>query len=160
TMDDVSGRPLAASITVAPPGADPSFSQFHAQSPATGPFAGEFATDGVPPGSYIVVARAKAGDQELIAYRRIELRQVLLARPRGYGMTRSLAAPMSMSGRIMVDTGRTVDLRESSVMLISTDPDLPSPRNVFPRVDGQFTVNGLVPGSYVLDISGLPQDLY
>src|SRR5262249_32574769 len=96
TMDDVSGRPLAASITVASPGADPSLSQFHAQSPATGPLAGEFATDAVPPGSYIVVARTKSGDQELIAYRRIELRPVLIAPPGGYGMTLSLAAPMSM----------------------------------------------------------------
>src|SRR5262249_55410794 len=79
TMDDVSGKPLAASITIAPPGADPSFSQFHAQSPPTGPFAGQFATDRVPPGSYIVLARTKSGDQELVAYRRIELRPVLIA---------------------------------------------------------------------------------
>jgi protocatechuate 3,4-dioxygenase beta subunit len=160
TMEDVSGKPLAASITVVPPGADPSFSQFHAQSPPTGPFAGEFLTGGVPPGSYIVVAKSKSNDQELIAYRHIELRPVLIAPPGGYGMTLPLAAPLSMNGRILVDTSAAVYLRQSSIMLISTDPDLPSPRNVFPRIDGQFTLNGILPGSYLLDISGLPQDLY
>src|SRR6267142_841733 len=46
------------------------------------------------------------------------------------------------------------------VTLISVDPDLPSPRSVFARPDGQFVLNGIVPGSYVLEISNLPRDLY
>ena len=160
TMDEVSGKPVGATITIAPPGEDPSFRQFHAQSPATGFFAGEFAAGGVPPGSYIVAAKSKTGDQESIAYRRIELRPVLIAPDRGYGMTLSLAPPLSMNGRLLIQSTEAVDLRQASVTLISTDPDLPSPRNVFPRMDGQFTFNGVSPGTYVLDISGLPQDLY
>jgi hypothetical protein len=159
-MNDVSGQPLAAAVTVAPPSADPSLSQFHGQSVATGPFAGHFSIDHVPPGSYIVVAKSRSGDQDLIAYRRIELRPVLIAPPGGYGMTLPLAAPLSINGRILMETGGTVDLRQASVTLISSDPDLPSPRNVFPRIDGQFTLSGVLPGSYVLDISDLPQDVY
>ena len=41
--------------------------------------------------------------------------------------------------------------------LISVDPDLPSPRSVFARPDGQFILNGILPGSYVLEISNLPR---
>jgi hypothetical protein len=159
-MNDVSGQPLAAAITLLPPSADPSFSQFHAQSVATGRFAGDFSIDHVPPGSYIVVAKAGSGDQDLIAYRRIELRPVLIAPPGGYGTTLALAAPISINGRILMETSGAVDLRQANVTLISTDPDLPSPRSVFPRIDGQFTLNGVLPGSYVLEISDLPQDVY
>jgi hypothetical protein len=159
-MNDVSGQPLAAAITLAPPSADPSFSQFHAQSVAAGRFAGDFSIDHVPPGSYIVVAKSRSGDQDVIAYRRVELRPVLIAPPRGYGITLPLAAPLSINGRILMENGGTVDLHQATVTLISTDPDLPSPRNVFPRIDGQFLLSGVLPGSYVLDISDLPQDVY
>ena len=75
-------------------------------------------------------------------------------------MTLSLAPPLSMNGRLLIQSTEAVDLRQASVTLISTDPDLPSPQNVLPRMDGQFTFNGVLPGTYVLDISGLPQDLY
>src|SRR5262249_18019471 len=127
---------------------------------ATGRFAGDFSIDHVPPGSYIVVAKSRSGDQDLIAYRRIELRPVLIAPPGGYGMTLPLAAPLSINGRILMETSGPVALRKASMTLIATDRDLPSPRNVFPRIDGQFSLTGVLPGSYVLDISDLPQDVY
>jgi hypothetical protein len=37
---------------------------------------------------------------------------------------------------------------------------MPSPDSSPVRADGQFVLNGAAPGSYVLEMSGLPQDLY
>jgi hypothetical protein len=71
-----------------------------------------------------------------------------------------LSSPAALSGRLFLESREAVDLREANVALLSVDPDLPSPQSVTARPDGQFMLNGLVPGSYVLDISKLPQDLY
>jgi hypothetical protein len=68
--------------------------------------------------------------------------------------------PHSVKGQLYVESREPVDLREASIGLISADPDLPSPRSVSPRADGQFALNGALPGSYILDITNLPGDLY
>src|SRR5205814_258918 len=84
----------------------------------------------------------------------------ITAPPQGYGVSLNLSRPLAMAGRLFVETRGVVDLRGASVALTSIDPDLPSPRAVFVRPDGQFVLNGVVPGSYVLEMSNLPQDLY
>ena len=158
TMSAITGRSIAATVTLTPPAEDPSFSQYRAQSPATGPFAGQFSMDKVVPGSYIIMAKSGSGDQGMTAVQRITLRPVLTTLP--YGIYLRLSPPLYINGRLFVESNEAADLRGASVALRSVDPDLPSPPSVLARPDGQFVLNGVVPGDYVLEISNLPHDLY
>jgi hypothetical protein len=158
TMNGMTGRSVAAMITLTPPAEDPSFSRYRAQSSAAGPSPGEFSMSNVPPGSYILMAKSRSGEQEITASQRIVLRPIPVALP--YRISLTLSPSRSLNGRLFIDSRETGDLREANVTLISIDPDLPSPPSVFARSDGQFTLNGIVPGSYVLEVSNLPQDLY
>jgi hypothetical protein len=164
TMNGMTSRSVGATITLTPPAEDPTFSRYHAQSFATGRFPGYFSTANVAPGSYIIMAKSGSGDQEITAFQRIVIRPIPYipppTRPPEYSVTLKLSPPLSINGRLFVESREAVDLRGASVALISVDPDLPSPRSVFPRPDGQFFLNGAVPGSYVLDITNLPGDLY
>jgi protocatechuate 3,4-dioxygenase beta subunit len=164
TMNGMTGRSVAATITLTPPAEDPSLSRYHAQSSVTNPSPGEFSMSNVAPGSYILMAKSGSADQEIAAFRRIVLRpSPYVPPPPGpptYGVSLTLSPPLSLNGRLFVESREAADLREAKVALISVDPDMPSPRSVFARPDGQFILNGLVPGSYVLDISNLPQDFY
>jgi hypothetical protein len=130
----------------------------------SGPDPGRFSLGNIPPGSYIVTARSGPGNQEIIAFQRIVLRPVAYmpppVPPPSYTVTLRLTPPLSVDGRLFIQSGETVDLREASVGLLSVDPDLPSPRSVSARTDGQFKLGGIVPSNYVVDISNLPQDLY
>ena len=164
TMNGMTSRSVGATITFTPPAEDPTFFRYHAQSSATGRFPGYFSMANVAPGSYIVMAKSGSGDQEMTAFQRIVLRALPYAPPPSrapeYGVTLKLSPPLSINGRLFVESREVVDLRGASVALISVDPDLPSPRSVFPQPDGQFSMNGVVPGNYVLDITNLPGDLY
>src|SRR5262249_20860087 len=80
--------------------------------------------------------------------------------PPEYFLTLKLSPPLSINGRLFVESREAVDLRGASVALVSVEPDMPSPRSAVPRPDGQFLLNGAVPGSYVLDTTNLPGDLY
>jgi hypothetical protein len=158
TMNGMTSRSVAATITLTPPAEDPSFSRYRVQSSAMGPSPGEFSMDNVPPGSYILMAKSGSGDQEITAFQRIVLRSILVTPP--YAIYLTLSPPRSLNGRLLIESREAVDLRRTNVTLISIDADLPSPHSVFARSDGQFILNGFVPGSYVVDISNLPQDLY
>jgi hypothetical protein len=164
TMNALTGRTVGAAVVLTPPAADPSFSRYQAQSLAAGVNPGEFSMANVAPGDYIVTAKGRSGDQELAAFQRIVLRAVPYAppptRPPDYAVTLKLNPPLSINGLMFVESREAADLRGASVALMSIDPDLPSPRSVSARPDGQFVVTGVVPGSYVLEISNLPQDLY
>jgi hypothetical protein len=156
TMNEITGRPVAAAITLTPPAEDPNLSRYRAQSSATRPFS----IENVPPGTYILSAKAGSGDSQLTAFQRIVLRPVLVTPRNGYSVSLMLSAPASVNGRLFVESGETIELRETGVELLSVDPDLPSPQKVLARPDGQFVLNGVVPGSYVLETSNLPQDFY
>jgi len=164
TMSGMTGRSVAAGITITPPAEDPSVSRYRAQTSLTGPDPGRFSLGNIPPGSYIVTARSGPGNQEIIAFQRIVLRPVPYqpppVPPPGYTVTLRLTPPLSVDGRLFIQSAETVDLRQASVGLLSADPDLLSPRSVSARTDGQFTLSGIVPANYVLDISNLPQALY
>jgi len=163
TMNGMTSRPVAATITLTPPAEDPSFSQYRAQSSATGLYPGEFSMANVAPGSYILTAKGGSGDQEIAAFQRIVLRPIPYApsvRPPTYRVSLTLSPPFSINGRLFVESREAADLREASVALVSVDSDLRSPRSVFARPDGQFVLKGVVPGSYVLDVSNLPRDFY
>ena len=162
TMSALTGRSVGASITLTPPAEDPSFSRYHAQSSATGPYPGQFSMENVLPGSYIMIAKSGSGDREITSIQRIVLRPIPYApvRPPDYNSTFTLSPPFSLNGRLFVESRESIDLHEAAVTLLSVDPDFPPPRSAPARPEGQFTLNGVVPASYVLEISNLPQDLY
>jgi hypothetical protein len=161
TMNGMTSRSIGAAITLTPPAQDPTFSRYHTQSPSAGSFVGRFSMENVAPGSYIVMAKSGSGEQEITAFQRIVLRALPPAAfSPDYSVTLKLSAPLSTNGRLFVESRETVDLRGASVALMPVDPDLPPPRSVLPGPDGQFLINGVVPGNYVLDIGNLPEDLY
>src|SRR5206468_5612377 len=132
TMNGMTSRPVAATITLTPPAEDPSFSQYRAQSSATGLYPGEFSMANVAPGSYILTAKGGSGEQEIAAFQRIVLRPIPYApsvRPPTYTVSLTLSPPFSISGRLFVESREAADLREASVALISVDSDLRSPRS-------------------------------
>src|SRR5262249_42623752 len=104
------------------------------------------------------------GDQEIAVSQRVVLRPIPYApppvRPPSYTVSLALSPPLSINGRLFIESREAIDLGNASVVLLSVDPDLPSPRAVFARSDGLFILNGVVPGSYVLEVSNLRQDLY
>jgi hypothetical protein len=163
TMDAATGRPVAAAITLSPPSEDPGVSQYRARS-ALSPNPGEFSIQGVAPGSYILTAKNGSGSQATAAFQRIEIRPVAYvpppAPPPGYNALVTLSAPLSLNGRLFAESRESPDLRKATVSLISVDPDLPSPQGVAAQATGEFILKGVMPGSYVLEISNLPQDLY
>lgn len=163
TSDAITSRPLDANITLMPPGGDPSVSQYRAKS-SLSPYPGEFSMGNVAPGSYILTAKSRAGNQDVAAFQRIEIRPVGYvpppAPPPSYGAFVTLSAPLSINGRFFIESREAIDLSHASLALLSVDPDLPSPQPVSARPAGEFVLSKLVPGSYVLDLSNLPQDLY
>jgi hypothetical protein len=160
TMNDLTGHPVSASITLVPPAEDPNFSRYHARSTAAGSSPGQFDMAGVVPGSYILMAKSGSGDQEITAFKRIEIRAVQAAPRGGFSAMLALNPPASIGGRFFLESRETVDLRRVTVSFTSVDPDLPSPPMALTQADGQFVLNGVLQGAYVLDISNLPQDAY
>jgi hypothetical protein len=104
------------------------------------------------------MARTLSGDRELAAFQHIELRPLLAAPP--FTTTLALTAPVSLNGRLFFESGEGQELGQITVALLPVDPDMPMPRSVAVQPDGQFVVNGIYPGDYVLEISNLPLDLY
>jgi len=161
TMNGLTSRSIGAAITLVPPSEDPSFSRYTAQSLAIGSSPGEFSIGRVPPGSYILRAKSSSGDPDLLAFQRIVLRPVPAnAVTPKYSMSLSLSPPLSISGRLFVESREAIDLRGTGISLLPVDPDLPSPRGVSAQPDGQFVLKDVLPGTYVLDVSNLPQDQY
>jgi len=160
TMNAMTSRSVGATITLTPPSGDPSLSRFRGQSSVAGPYQGQFSIGNVPPGSYIVTAKGLGTDEEMTASQRIVLRPLLVTPREGYTVPLRLRVPFSINGRFLVESREAIDLHQAKVGLVSIDPDLPSPRSVLARPEGQFTLSGVVAGSYVLEISDLPQDLY
>jgi carboxypeptidase family protein len=164
TMSAVTSRSLGASISLTPPAEDPTFSRFRAQSVPDPPLPGEFSIGNVGPGSYIVMAKGRFNGQDVTAFEHIVLRSLPYApppsRPPTYTVTLKLSPSLSVNGRLFIEGGEPLDLRDAIVTLTSIDPDLPSPRTVRTRADGRFMVNEAVAGSYVVDLTNLPEDLY
>ncbi len=154
------GRSVAAAVTLTPPAQDPSLSRFNASTVAKGPNAGEFEMLKVPPGEYILMAKASYDGQQITSAQRITIPPVLIPPPQGYSVTLPLALPLSIDGRLYPESRDTSDLKGARVELISVDPDLPSPKLVTAQPDGQFTLKGVPFGSYVLELSNLPRDVY
>jgi hypothetical protein len=150
---------VAASVSLTAPSEDPSFSRYTAQTVAAGPQAGEFVINDVPPGSYLLMAKNGAGDPQIVTAQRITLAAVLLPPP-PYSIALSLRPPLSVSGRLYPESRDSANLQGARVELISTDPDLPSPKLVVAQPDGQFTLKGVALGDYVVEVSNLPRNVY
>jgi hypothetical protein len=161
TIDATTSRSTVAAVSLTAPQQDPRTSQFQTTSSGPGLFAGEFAISGIPPGSFLLTAKSGSGNQVVTAYERIVLRPALITGPPPYRTTLTLYPPFSIKGRLFVDANESIpDLRNARIELISTDPDFPSPRAVALQRDGQFTVPGVSPGSYAVEVSSLPEDFY
>jgi hypothetical protein len=159
-MSGLNGLPLAATVALIQPGETVSSSRYRAQSPPSGRNAGEFSMSNVPPGSYLMTAKSISGDRELAAFQHIELRPILSTPLFGFTTTLALTAPVSVNGRLFFESAVAQDVRQITVSMVPVDPDMPVPRSVAVRPDGQFAVNGVFPGDYILEVSNLPQDLY
>jgi protocatechuate 3,4-dioxygenase beta subunit len=163
TAQGGTGRAVSASLSLAPPSLEPGVSRYTTQTRAAGSNPGYFTLPNVAPGAYIVAARSGSGENQIFAFQRIELRAVPFAPPPSlppfYPIVLNLMPPLAINGRLYLESG-AADLRQVRVALLSTEPDLPSPARVSPGSEQQFMLNGTVPGSYVLDVSQLPQDLY
>jgi hypothetical protein len=155
----ITGRPVAATITLSRPADDPSRARYQGRSVATGRAAGLFSiSEPVPPGPYIVTAKGGSGE-EISGYDRIVIRPVLAAAP--YDLRLRLSPPLTVNGRITrMDSGAAADLSHARVSLISVNEGRPSPRSVSSQTDGRFSLTGVAAGDYVLDVSNLSDDSY
>jgi hypothetical protein len=149
----VTRRPVAATITLSP-AEESNVSRYQAQSNAQG----SFAIGGVPPGSYVVAARSSSGNERLAAFQRIRIPPFLIP-PFTYDLRLALNPGLPVSGRLFFsDADAGADLRTVRVGLASAD--FPSPAAVAAQRDGQFAINDVLPGEYLLTVSGLPEDFY
>jgi len=120
TMNGATGRSVAARITLTPPAQDPSFTRYRAQSSVGGPDPGEFTIVNVAPGSYILMIKSGSGNQEITSVRRIVLRPVryALTRPPEDAASFTLIPPLSITGRLSVESGEAADFGATIVALL------------------------------------------
>ena len=153
-------EPIGASVTLTRPDEEASLSRFSAQSLPTGRNAGGFALeDPVPPGNYIVTAKGTSGES-LTGFMRIIIRSTFFPPPAPYDIRMALSPPLSLSGRMFIESRDTVDLHDTKISLTSVDNAFPSPATVLSQRDGQFLVKGVFPGTYVVNVASLPGDFY
>jgi hypothetical protein len=156
----VTGKPVGASITLTRPAEEPSLARFNETSFASGPNAGAFRlADSVPPGNYIVNAKSTSGET-LSGFTRIVIPSTTIPPPPPYDVRLALSSPLSLSGRMFIQSDAATDLRGTHISLTSIDNAFPSPAAVAAQADGQFLVKNLSLGTYVVDVSQLPGDLY
>jgi hypothetical protein len=154
-------RPIGASVTLSRPAEEPSLSLFNAQSLPSGPNTGAFSlADPVPPGNYIVTGKGTSGEN-LLGVTRIVLRSIPPPPPPlTYDIRLALSPPLSLNGRLFIDSGAAADLGPTKISLTSIDSSFPSPATVSTQPDGQFLVKNLLLGTYVVDVVNLPGDFY
>jgi len=134
--------------------------RFNETSFASGPNAGAFRlADSVPPGNYIVNAKSTSGET-LSGFTRIVIPSTTIPPPPPYDVRLALSSPLSLSGRMFIQSDAATDLRGTHISLTSIDNAFPSPAAVAAQADGQFLVKNLSLGTYVVDVSQLPGDLY
>jgi|GEM_PF-1973688 len=147
---EASALPVITTITVAPAGDSASYQQYQGRSSGDG----TYLVNGMPPGTYIVSAQYSVGTQQLTVHRKFALK----------GLERSFSLQLSpgssVSGNIVTESGRALDLRSARVALESVDPDLPSPRIASIDANRQFTADRVEAGDYAIRILNLPGDAY
>ena len=137
---------------------------------------GTFRAQGLQPGQYLVVAETRRATPPAIAGPSIPELTPSAAADRLWArdevridgqitarVALVLQPPKSVSGTISFDTTRPVDLSRTvmSVVLSPAQSAVPLPQVGGPQqaridADGRFTVEGVVPGRYVLRVTGVP----
>jgi beta-lactamase regulating signal transducer with metallopeptidase domain len=128
---------------------------------------GKFETQGIPPGSYIVFARMPADNSQGgagFAFGRIH---VDVGNDDISGLTIAVHKSVNVSGRVTID-GKPAATGAARVTLRVDDASMKlgiystlSQRYVPSDAEGLFSVIGVTPGSYHVDVGpGLPRDLY
>jgi hypothetical protein len=143
------------------------------EGPCPSPMWG-FSIPGVLNGLYPAVAQASTGERGVTM---IDIRNVVEAQPlcpravdrtgNPLGFSRCIlnarivvGLPLQVKGRVVTESGPPTDIRGAQVGLTSVEPVLPSPHSAPVGRDGTFNLNDVQAGSYLLSISGLPNDAY
>jgi hypothetical protein len=144
------GRPVAATIGLAPV-EDVNVNQYNGTSTA-----GSFAIDRVVPGSYIVSARSTSGER-LAAFTRI---RVLSAKQFFLDLRLPMSPGLQIVGNLGLGSEVIPDISRARISLTAVETGFPSPIEVAPNARGQFSFSDVLPGEYLLSVSGLPDDMY
>ena len=116
---------------------------------------GLFEIKNVAPGNYIATTETVIGTERYAAARHI----VIYDRDENnVGLILSPGIPVS--GRIAPDSADPVSLKSTRAQLISSDPFMESFPTIGMQQNGQFTIRNVQPGTYSLEITGIPDDLY
>ena len=116
---------------------------------------GDFEISNVAPGDYIASAEIMVGKQRYVSAIRV------IVRDRDENNVGLMMSPgVEALGRIALDSGTPMDWSATQVRFNSADPFLDSFSAVGVQADGQFPIWNVLPGTYSLDISGIPRDFY
>ena len=116
---------------------------------------GEFKIEGVPPGSYLLMAEQNSSSDEkrYHAQEKIEVGNENLE-----SVTLFLGRGTKISGRVTVQTG-TVNADRLSVSLVAPDEIIPGGWSRVKK-DGSFEILDVPDGSFVFDVGGLEEGYY
>ncbi len=111
---------------------------------------GSLALSNVAPGTYLVTASSDAGRAE----QRIRVSNADLT------VRLTLSPGSVLNGSIYNSEGTPMDLRTARVSIAEVDPILPVPPPVSIGMENRFAIPGVQRGTYSVNVSGLPEDLY
>ena len=141
------GRPVDAAIVLSAIEGGSGIGRYETRS---APLSGAFSIPNVAPGTYILSA-TWAND-----------RMATRIRVRG-GDVRvnvELGPGVAIRGRLANAASSPMDLRSTRIALTEVDTSLPDPAVASVAPDGSFSIPALQPGTYTLNVVGLPADLY
>jgi Carboxypeptidase regulatory-like domain len=115
---------------------------------------GAFEMKNLNPGSYVLSAQALAGDGQL-GFSTIQVADS------DYSRADVIVGPgVTLNARLFGNAPPSTDLRGTRISLSPLETFLPLPAAATLQPDGVFVLSGVVPGSYALNVSGLPGDAY
>ena len=152
------GRYAAATVVLSAPADGPGVSRMQTVSVTNPPPVSRdnYSIRPVPPGSYILTAVA-GSDQ---ASRRILVRGLPREAAQGLVVDLELGPGVPVRGRLSGISTLEGDLRAMQVSVEEVDTALPSPSPAPVAPDGSFLVPAVQPGSYSMNVSGLPGEAY
>jgi hypothetical protein len=114
-----------------------------------------FEIRGVTPGAYTLVIDAAA------QRKRTTYRQPLDVGPSGVdGLTVTVPAPTDLAGQVRLDGQGEFNFSGLTVSLRLRDPLPMAPASGKAKPDGSFTIEGLMPDTYDVNVTGLPAGYY
>jgi uncharacterized protein (DUF2141 family) len=114
-----------------------------------------FEIRGVTPGAYTLVIDASA------QRKRLTYRQPIDVGPSGVdGLTITVPAAADLAGQVRLDGQGEFNFSGLTVSLRLRDPAPVAPASGKAKPDGSFTIEGLMPDSYDVNVAGLPSGYY